>query len=78
MVLYNDFCPPTTMEMMTVRMIDDDSDNKGNADDNENISNNHNGNNNKAPTMRPGQQEHDNKTTMRYNNQLNGSPWRLM
>jgi hypothetical protein len=63
-----------TMETTMARTINDDSNNKGNADNNGDNGNDHNGNNNEATTIRPQQQGHDNDTTKRYNNQLNGGP----
>jgi hypothetical protein len=60
------------METTTARRIDDDSNNEGNADDNGDNGDNHNGNDHKATMTRPQQQDLDNKTMMRYNNQLNG------
>ncbi len=45
----------TTMEMMTATMINDDSNNEGNADDDGDNSDNHNGNDNKATMTRPQQ-----------------------
>ncbi len=62
------------METMTATMINDDINNKGDADNDADNGNDHNGNNVKATTTRPRQQDHDNKTTTRYNNQLNGGP----
>jgi hypothetical protein len=51
------------METTTATMINDDSHNEGNADDNGDNSDNHNGNDNKAMTTRPRQRDHDNETT---------------
>jgi hypothetical protein len=62
------------MESTMVTMIDDNSDNECNADNNGDNGDDHNGNDNKATMTRPQQQDHDNKTMMRYNNQLNGGP----
>ncbi len=59
------------MEAMTATTIDDDSDNKGNADNIGDTCKDHNGNNDEATTTRPQQQDHDNKSMTRYNNQLN-------
>jgi hypothetical protein len=62
------------METTTATMINDDSDNKGDADDDGDNGNDHNDNNDKATMTRPQQQDHDNKTTTRYNTQLSGGP----
>ncbi len=62
------------MEMTMATTIDDNSNNEGNADDDGDNGDDHNDNNNKATTTRPQQQDHDNETTIRYNNQLNGGP----
>ncbi len=62
------------METMTATTIDDDSNNECNADDDGDNGADHNGNNDKATMTRPQQRDHDNKITMRYNNQLNGGP----
>ncbi len=56
-----------TMETTAVTAIDDDSNNKGVADNYGDNGNDHNGNNNKATMTRPRQQDHDNETTLRYN-----------
>jgi hypothetical protein len=62
------------METTMATMINDDSDNEGDADNDGDNGDNHNGNDDKATTKRPRQQDHDNETTTRYNNQLNGVP----
>ncbi len=62
------------METMTATMIDDDSNNEGDAEDDGDNGNDHDGNDDKAMTTRPQQRDHDNKTTTRYNNKLNGGP----
>jgi hypothetical protein len=49
---------------MTATTIDDDSKNKGNADDDGDNGDDHNGNDNKATMTRPQQLDHDNETTM--------------
>ncbi len=64
----------TTIETTMATTIDDDSDNEGDTDNNRDNDNNHNGNIDEALMTRPQQLDHDNKTTMRYNNQLNGGP----
>ncbi len=62
------------METTMATTIDDDSNNKGNADNDGDNGDNHNGNNDEATMTRPRQPDHDNETTTRYNNQLNGGP----
>jgi hypothetical protein len=62
------------METMIATTINDDSGNQGNVDNNGDNGDDHNGNNDEATMTRPQQQDHDNKTTTRYNNQLNGGP----
>jgi hypothetical protein len=59
------------METTTATKIEDNSDIKGNADDDGDNGNDHNGNNNKAMATIPPGQDHDEEKTA-YNNQLNG------